>query len=318
MIDPAVAEAACPGLCARRKWLPSWLLYDETGCGLYEQITRLPEYYLTRAEAEIFERQGDAIVALAAAPGRRVAFAELGAGSATKTEALLDAALRAQDSCVYLACDIAASALQRAQQRLRRKLPGVELRTFVGPHADTGPAIAALAERQVVLFIGSSIGNYTDAEAIQLLARVRRSLRASAVLLLGADIAKDPEVMRRAYDDAQGITAAFSKNLLVRLNRDLDATFDVEAFRHVAVWNEAASNIEVYLEALQKQRVWVGALDRELIFAEGERIHTETCAKYELPRIERILASAGFTRAQTYVDGAGLFAVHLARLAAPC
>jgi L-histidine N-alpha-methyltransferase len=316
MIDPAVAEAACPGLCAPKKWLPSWLLYDEAGCQLYEQITRLPEYYLTRAEAEIFERQGDAMVALAAAPGRRVAFAELGAGTATKTEAMLEAALRAQGSCVYLACDIAASALQRARQRLRRKLPGVEMRTFVGSHGDAGPSIAALAERQVVLFIGSSIGNYTDDEAIQLLARLRRSLRADAVLMLGADVAKSPEVMRRAYDDEQGVTAAFSKNLLVRLNRDLEATFDLEAFRHVAVWNEVASNIEVYLEALREQRVWVGALGRELVFAEGERIHTETCAKYELPRVERILASAGFARAQTYMDSAGLFAVHLARLAA--
>ena len=317
MIDLVVAEAACPGLCAPHKWLPSWLLYDEAGCTLYEQITRLPEYYLTRAEAEIFKRQSSDIVALASERGRRLAFAELGAGTALKTEALLDAALRAQGACVYLACDIAASSLEHAQRRLRRNLPEVELRTFIGSHVEASEAIASLPDRQVLLFIGSSIGNYADDEAIQLLTRLRRSLRPGAVLLLGADMVKDPSVMQRAYDDAQGVTAAFSKNLLVRLNRDLDATFDVEAFRHVAVWNKADSNIEVYLEAVRAQRVWVGALGRELTFGDGERIHTETCAKYDLPRIERILHRAGFARAQTYVDAAGLFAVHLAWLTAP-
>lgn len=313
-IDRAVAEAAFAGLRASPKWLPSWLLYDDAGCALYEQITRLPEYYLTRAEAEIFERQGDAMVAFASGAGQRLAFAELGAGTAVKTEALLEAALSAQESCVYLACDIAELPLQQAQRRLQHNLPRAQIRTFVGPHADAGPSIAALEGRQVLLFIGSSIGNYTDDDATQLLARLRPWLRAGAVLLLGADIAKSPEVMQRAYDDAQGITAAFSKNLLVRLNRELDAEFDLEAFRHVALWNPTTSNIEVYLESLRTQRVWIGAFGEAVPFMSGERIHTETCAKYDARRIDRILHGAGFSRAATYVDSACLFAVHLARV----
>lgn len=314
MIDRAVAEAASAGLRAAAKWLPSWLLYDAAGCALYEQITRLPEYYLTRAETEIFERQGDAIVAFASGAGQRLAFAELGAGTANKTEALLEAALRAQPSCVYLGCDIAQGPLQEAQRRLRHNLPQAQIRTFAGPHVDAGPHIAALEDRQVLLFIGSSVGNYADGDAIELLGHVRRSLRADAVLLLGADVAKAPELMQRAYDDSRGITAAFSKNLLVRLNRELDAKFDIEAFRHVALWNETASNIEVYLESLRSQRVWIGAFGEAIPFEAGERIHTETCAKYDARRIDRILHGAGFARAATYVDSAGLVAVHLARV----
>src|SRR5262249_38486649 len=146
----------------------SWLLYDAAGSALFEQITRLPEYYLTRAEAEIFERQGAAIVARAG-EGSRVALAELGAGAATKTEALLSAAVRAQGACVYLACDTSEIPLRHAQRRLRRRLPHAEVRVVVGSHGDAGPALAALADRQVLLWIGSSIGNHDDGEAAALL-----------------------------------------------------------------------------------------------------------------------------------------------------
>jgi L-histidine N-alpha-methyltransferase len=199
--------------------------------------------------------------------------------------------------------------------RLRSNLPRAQLRSFAGTHLDARPAIEALEGRQVLLFIGSSIGNYPDGEAVQLLAEVRRFLRADALLVLGADLVKEPQVMQRAYDDAQGVTAAFSKNILARLNRELQANFDVEAFQHIALWNEASSNIEVYLESRRAQRVQIGALQQELIFREGERIHTETCAKYDSRRIDRILSAAGFSRTATLVDSAELVAIHLAHVA---
>ncbi len=309
-----VGDAVSLGLSAERKELPSWLLYDAAGSALFDQITLLPEYYLTRAEAEILECQGDELVALAAAGGHSLSFAELGAGRAIKTEALLRAAVRAQGSCVYLACDISEIPLRHAQQRLRSQVPGAEVRLVVGTHADAGPAIAALGNRQFLLWIGSSIGNYSDPDAALLLAEMRRSLRGDAVLVFGTDLVKDPATMQRAYDDARGVTAAFSKNLLVRLNRELAACFDVAAFRHVAEWNAQESNVEVYLESTRAQRVWVGTLGRQFSFARGERIHTETCAKYDARRVDRILAAAGFARAATFLDSERQFGVHLARV----
>lgn len=186
---------------------------------------------------------------------------------------------------------------------------------MIGAHSAAGPAIAALEDRQLLLWIGSSIGNCTDLDAAQLLTRLRPFLRGDALLLIGTDLVKDPATLQRAYDDARGVTAAFSKNLLVRLNRELGACFDVDGFRHVAEWNAAESNIEVYLEAKRPQHVWVGALGRHYLFARGERIHTETCAKYDAQRIDRILEAAGFERAATQLDSEGRFAVHLASVA---
>jgi L-histidine N-alpha-methyltransferase len=312
----AVAEAVLHGLGAERKQLPSWLLYDAVGSALFDEITRLPEYYLTRAEAEIFERQSDELVLLAASGTDELSFAELGAGQAVKTEALLAAAVRAQGSCVYLACDISEIPLRQAQRRLRSKLPQARVRLLVGTHDAARPAIAALPARQVLLWVGSSIGNYTDADAASLLASMRRSLRADAVLVFGTDLVKDPATMQRAYDDERGVTAAFSKNLLVRLNRELDACFDASGFRHVAEWDAARSNVEVYLESTRAQRVWVGALERDFWFTRGERVHTETCAKYDAERVDGILAVAGFTRAATLLDSERRFALHVARLSA--
>jgi dimethylhistidine N-methyltransferase len=309
-----LADVVSVGLLAQEKTLPAWLLYDDAGCALYDDITRLPEYYLTRAETQIFEKHGSAIVARAAEGATRIALAEIGAGTAMKTEILLEAAVLRQGSCVYLASDVSESALREAATRIPRALSTVDVRTVVGKHADIGPTLSALTERQVLLFIGSSIGNLVDAEATALLAEMRRSLRKDAVLVLVTDLKKDPRVLQAAYDDNSGVTATFSKNILARLNRELDAAFELEAFRHVAEWDPATSNVEVYLESQRAQRVWIGAFGFEIEFAARERIHTETCAKYDDARVDRILHGAGFARASTFVDDAGLFAVHLARV----
>lgn len=317
-----IGAAVRAGLSAPRKSLPAWLLYDDAGCALYERITTLPEYYLTRAEAEIFARQGDLMVSRARAEGRgaptaRLSFAELGAGTATKTEHLLAAAVRAQGACTYLACDIAAPPLAAAAERITARLPAVEVRLAVGAHADAGPAIAALPGRQVLLYIGSSIGNATDAEAAALLREMRAFLRPDGLLLLGTDLLKEPARLRAAYDDAAGVTAAFSLNLLSRLNRELGADFALEAFRHVAIWNPETRNVEISLESLRPQRVRLESLDLTVDFAAGEHIHTEICAKYDLPRVDGILAEAGFARVATFYDTEARFGVHLAGRAAP-
>lgn len=307
-----VAETVRRGLLSASKALPPWLLYDEEGCALYERITRLPEYYLTRAEREIFETRGASIVALAREGDVDIACAEIGAGSATKTEILLAGIVSAQGKCTYLACDIAAEELQRAARRIGDHLPTVDVRVHAGAHIDAGPALAALTERQTLLFIGSSIGNYSDVDGANLLRAMRSFLREDAVLLLGTDLRKDPEVLLQAYDDSGGVTAAFSKNLLVRLNRELEANFDLDAFRHVAEWNAATSNIEIYLESLSRQEVRLGTLDEVAPFREGERIHIETSAKYDDARIDRLLEASGFHRRASFEDAEGRFAVHVA------
>ncbi|MEO8083813.1 MAG: L-histidine N(alpha)-methyltransferase [Ardenticatenales bacterium] len=306
---------ALAGLFAPHKSLPSWLLYDDAGCALYERITALPEYYLPRAETDILAHQADAILAQAAEPGVALALAEIGAGTATRTELLIAAALRRQSKCVYLACDIAPAPLAAAASRLRGTFTGLEVRTFAGTHGDAGPAIAALTERQVLLFLGSSIGNDPDPKAGALLAAMRPWLRDDARLVLGTDLKKDPRVLHAAYDDAQGVTAAFSLNLLARLNREYGCTFRLDAFRHVAEWDAAAANIEIFLVAQGPQHVTIGELGRDIAFVDGERIHIETSAKYDAARVDRILASGGFERVATFLDSAERYAIQLAQVA---
>lgn len=315
-VDPAVAAAVRSGLLATPKSLPAWLLYDARGSQLYEQITRVPEYYLTRAEAEILALQADAIVERLSRGGERIALIELGAATAVKTEALLTAIVRAQGACDYYACDISPEPLKAAKARIERRMPTVHVHPVVGPHDKAANALRCIGQRQVLMFIGSSIGNYPDEAAIALLAKMRAHLRDDAMLVLGADLRKDSSVLLPAYDDARGVTAAFSLNLLRRLNHELHASFDLDSFRHVATWDASASNVEIYLESVRDQRVCLGRLGCEVHFHAGERIHTETSAKYDEARIDKILTKSGFTRIATHQDTAQLFAVHIAKVSA--
>jgi dimethylhistidine N-methyltransferase len=312
----AVASAVLSGLSSTPRRLPSWLFYDAAGSALYEQITKLPEYYLTRAEFEIFEHRAAEILSFASDDGAMLALAEIGAGTATKTELLVRAALSRFGRCRFLASDISPEALHVLQSRFSATLPEVELELVTGEHAGAVRPIAALAERQLVLFVGSSIGNYGDEDAVALLRMLRGAMRGDAVLVLGTDLRKSPERLVAAYDDRAGVTAAFNRNMLVRINRELSADFDVERFRHVALWNERASNMEMHLEAIGPQRVRIERLGLTVDFLDGERIHTESSAKYDEARIDKILSAAGFRRETTLKDREGLFGVQLARVVA--
>jgi L-histidine N-alpha-methyltransferase len=312
--DTAVQRDVARGLLAPHKSLPAYLFYDAEGSRLYEQITVLPEYYPTRAERSIFATQADAIVTAAAAGSPDpLNVIELGAGTATKTQLLLEAIAARQGHCDFLAIDVSSSALGEAAARLGREAPRVRVRSLVAHHEEAMSDIRAVAPRQLALFIGSSIGNYTDEEAARLLHRLRLSLRPGAAFLLGTDLRKSPARMVPAYDDAQGVTAAFNLNLLVRLNRELGADFDPAAFRHVALWNPHHSRIEMHLESRRAQDVQIPALHARVHFEAGERIHTESSVKYDEAHVDRLLAAAGFRREGTFVDDEGLFAVHLAR-----
>jgi dimethylhistidine N-methyltransferase len=237
---------------------------------------------------------------------------ELGAGSAKKTELVLASVLRAQPECLYVPIDVSASALRAAQQNLARALPKVRVRALHGDHAAAFSELRSVEAPQLVLFIGSSIGNLEDPAASALFWQLRRALGRNAWLLLGTDLRKDPAPLLAAYDDSAGVTAAFNKNLLVRINRELGGHFDLASFRHVARWNDAESRIEMHLESERAQRVEIDALGLSVRFARGETIHTESSIKYDRARVERILAAGGFRRRQTWTDPQGLVAVHLA------
>ena len=313
-IAEQVAAAARAGLTARPKRLPPWLFYDEAGSRLFEQITELEEYYLTRTERGIFFNFSDEILSEAAG-GAQLRIAELGAGSAEKTRLLLAGALERQGAVVYEPVDVSATALEAAQERIERELPGVELRPRVADYT-RGLELdeAEENERRLVLYIGSSIGNFEPEQAAALLKGVRGGLRAGDGLLLGVDLVKEESVLLAAYDDAAGVTAAFNRNVLERLNRELDADFAPEAFAHVAVWNAERRRMEMYLESERWQRVYVEALGLRAEFGAGERMHTENSYKYEPGEAEAMLRAAGFAPAGTWTDARGWFAVSLGRV----
>src|SRR5208283_2389477 len=307
----AVALAVHDGLSATPKRLPSWLLYDEIGSELFEQITELPEYYLTRTERSILEMYAPDILERA---GASLTLVELGAGTATKTCVLIEELLQRQSRTLFYPIDVSPSALDTAMRQLGRQFPSLRVNPIVADYTSGVPALSRISGRKLVLYIGSSIGNFEPPDAIRMLRRVRQTLRAGDALLLGADFAKSSKILLPGYNDSQNVTASFSKNILARLNRELEADFDLERFRHVALWNRQDSRMEIYLESTSAQSVFVPALDMDLSFEAGERIHTENSYKYSEAMIESILRQSGFTLEGTWCDRKKWFGVHLARV----
>lgn len=316
----AVAYEVASGLTTSPKTLSPWLFYDEAGSELFEQITQLPEYYLTRTERAIFATHADEILE-AAADKRCLTMVELGAGTATKTGILLRAAVRRQSQVIYQPIDVSESCLSEARANIESKIPGVtvapQLANYITqPITVTRPPHA----RVLALYIGSSIGNFSPVQAREILSNLRAQLELGDALLLGTDLApglhKDETTLVAAYDDAAGVTASFNLNLLTRLNRDLGADFDTTQFAHRAVWNAEESRIEMHLEARVKQRVFIpesaGLPALELEFAESETIHTENSYKFTAASVKELLGDCGFEITKTFSDARGLFAVTLA------
>lgn len=295
-----------------QKSLSPWLFYDDEGSRLFEAITALPEYYLTRTERGLLEQHADDIVRAARGDAPRLHLVELGAGTATKTQILLAAAVRLQGTTSFIPTDVSSFALDVARDRLARELPDVKVTPFVGHHTDAMGELAAIGPRRLVCFLGSSLGNFSDDENIALFGAVARSLAPGGALLLGADRQKDPSTLLPAYDDAAGVTARFNKNILVRLNRELHADFDVDAFAHEARWNAAASRIEMHLVATKAMTVHVPAVG-DIPWVAGESIHTENSAKYSDARLDVILTASGFRRERSFIDDDGRFGLHLCR-----
>jgi L-histidine Nalpha-methyltransferase len=312
-VSDRIAAAVYEGLMSSPKWLPSWLFYDSAGSRLFDQITQIPEYYVTRTERGILADHAAEIVARAAGD-HALRIVELGAGSADKTRLLLNAAVQRQDTVFYEPVDVSASALVEGQMRIEDEIPGVIVCPRVQDYTHETELDSTLpSERRLVLYIGSSIGNFEPGESLLLLERLRAALDPRDCILLGVDLVKDETVLHAAYDDPAGVTAAFNRNVLVRLNRELDADFNPATFGHRAFWNGKDSRMEMHLVSARDQTVWLPAIDLRVQFKTGESIHTENSYKFQPGDAEALLSRAGFAPEATWTDQRGWFAVALAR-----
>jgi L-histidine Nalpha-methyltransferase len=303
------AEDVRAGLTATPKTLKPKFLYDALGSLLFEAICLLPEYYLTRAETEIFERRAAEIVAQLPAP---ITVVELGSGSSIKTRLLIKAILSRQPRLCYQPIDISETILEQSAKQLLEDYSGLRITAHA---ADYTRGIASIerkdGERVLALLLGSNIGNYMPDEARELLRLIRNSLRPGDGLLLGADLKKSRETLEAAYNDALNLTEAFSRNLLLRINRDLNADFDLRQFKHRAFFNEGQSRIEIHLVSLTEQIVNIRGAEAQpalqVEFKSGETIHTENSYKYDLEALAALARATGFTPSRVWFDSGGRF-----------
>jgi dimethylhistidine N-methyltransferase len=310
--ESSFAEDIRLGLTADPKRIPPKCFYDPLGSLLFEAICLLPEYYVTRAENKILLDHCETIIDSLDLPVRIV---ELGSGAATKTCVLLSSILQRQKDLEYVPIDISQSAIEQSTDALLHSFPGLRISAIVGNYEsgldwlhremdEWDPEV-----RTAAVFLGSSLGNLDPEEAIALLRRIRKVLRPKETLLLGTDLVKSADILIPAYDDALAVTAAFNKNLLVRINRELNGEFDLRKFRHRVVYNNELARIEMYLESVETQCVIIRDLDMEVRFAKGEIIHTENSQKFDGDRLWQLADDGDFVVRRTWKDPKAYFAL---------
>ena len=292
-----LSEDVIAGLSRPQKSLPPKYFYDAAGSRLFERICRLPEYYLTRAELSLTRLH---LAAIARFAGKGCELIEYGSGESLKTRLLI----RALRPAAYLPVDISPAALEGAKARLSREFPRLEI---VPVHGDFSRPLALprARARRVAYFPGSTIGNLTPEEAHGFLSMSRGH---AGRMLVGVDLRKDANVLHAAYNDSRRVTAAFNLNVLARINRELDADFDLKRFAHYAFYNAAAGRIEMHLVSLARQAVRIGR--HRFDFDTGESIHTENSYKYSIEGFQRLAAQAGWSAQKAWTDRKGLFALH--------
>jgi L-histidine N-alpha-methyltransferase len=296
------------GLTATPKWLPPKYFYDARGSELFEEITRLTEYYPTRCERGILSERADRIAEVTDAR----TLVELGSGSSEKTRLLLDALHQRGELVTFVPLDVSASALAAAVEQLTGDYPRLRVQGVVGDFQQHLKLLPA-ADRRLVAFLGGTIGNLAPPERARFLAELRSTLEPGEWLLLGAGLVTDPAVLVPAYDDAAGVTAQFNRNVLRVLNRELGADFDPAAFAHVAVWDADREWIEMRLRATRPMRVRVPVLGLTVDFAAGEELRTEISAKFRREGLVRELAAAGFGLRHWWTDSAHRYSLSLAQ-----
>lgn len=304
-----VIEDTRRGLTDSPKWLSSLYFYDKEGSQLFDAICDTPEYYPTRTEAAILEANAKAIID---AVGKDVVLAELGSGASRKSRIMIEALLAHGDS-TYLPVDVSQRFLEATAEGLRGRYPGLIVEPIVAEYHAGLRKIGEHAGRKLVMFLGSSIGNFEPDEQVQLMRAARDAMQPGDTFLLGTDLVKDPQILHDAYNDAAGVTAAFNKNILANLNGKLDGDVDLEAFEHHAFWNPDKSRIEMHLRSKRDQTLRFGAAELEVSVAAGETIHTENSYKFTPERVAEMVTAAGWTLETTWTDDQQWFGLHLLR-----
>jgi dimethylhistidine N-methyltransferase len=301
---PSFGDDVLDGLARPQKSIPPKYFYDERGSKLFEAICELPEYYPTRTEMAIMKRCIGEVVRLL---GPDTQLVEFGSGAGVKTRLMIEHL----EPSLYVPVEIAEGALREACAELTRRFPWLNINAVVADFArplKLPEFIGMPIRRKVVYFPGSTIGNFTPEEAGRFLANVREIVGSGGILVIGVDLKKEKAVLDAAYDDAQGVTAAFNLNLLARINRELGGDFQLKRFRHKAFYDEAQGRVEMHLESLYRQFVHVAG--RRFDFTPGETIHTEISCKYTIEEFRRLAAAARFHAEAVWTDPANLFAVH--------
>ncbi|HET6382057.1 MAG TPA: L-histidine N(alpha)-methyltransferase [Armatimonadota bacterium] len=310
------AESVFEGLSAPARWLGCSWFYDRRGSELFEEICELPEYYLTRVESGILEAHREEIArfqrAGAVLPHSPATLVELGSGSSAKTRILIEAFEDAQHELTYCPIDISPEMLYSSALNLLNRFPRLRVRAIAADYIDglTRIELNSAAPR-LILFLGSTIGNFGLSDATEFLRKIRLTMSPGDCLLLGADLKKEPAVLEAAYADSQGVTAAFNKNILARVNRELGGRFDLEAFEHRAVYLPEPGRVEMRLVSKRDQTIPVLALQRSFSFAAGEWIHTESCHKYSLDQLGALADAAGLSIRSCWQDPRGWFTLLL-------
>jgi L-histidine N-alpha-methyltransferase len=311
--ERSLADDVLDGLTRPFKELPPKHFYDARGAELFDRICELPEYYPTRAERAILEQNSHELAALTQA----AELVELGSGTASKTRVLLSALDEAGTLRRYVPVDVTESMVRECAAELTVEYPGLQVHGVIGDFERHLGEIPEPVGPRIVAFLGGTIGNFPPGSRRRILREISRLLGPEDHLLIGTDLVKDPRVLQAAYDDAQGVTAEFNRNVLRVLNRELDADFEPDDFDHVALFNAEHEWIEMRLRAKREHTTLVRGLDLPVHFDAGEEIRTEISAKFTAERIEGDLATAGLELVRLFTDPDELFALTLSRLAAP-
>ncbi len=291
------------GLSAEPKFLSSKYFYDDEGSRLFQEIMQLPEYYLTRAEYEIFQTQASAICTAFTAQKSAFDLIELGAGDGTKTAVLIDYFLRQAADFTYAPIDISQEAVALLTDKFQRDFPALTMNAKIGDYFRILETLKTASQRRkILLFLGSNIGNFSRAQALKFFQRLHDVMNPDDLLFVGFDLQKDPRRIVRAYDDAQGVTAAFNLNLLRRINHELGADFELEKFSHYASYHLNECAARSFLISREEQEVFIKAVNRTFHFNQWEAIFMEISQKYSLEMINDLAQGSGFQVAHNFFD----------------
>ncbi|TXD52001.1 MULTISPECIES: L-histidine N(alpha)-methyltransferase [unclassified Polaribacter] len=300
------------GLSALPKFLSSKYFYDEAGDALFVKIMEMPEYYLTRAEMEIFTIQTKALIkAFEVEKGSYFELIELGSGDGSKTKKLLKKLVQEDYLFDYCPVDISKHALDHLKMDLKKEIPALRVIPKQGDYLDIMANFKQSKHKKIILFLGSNIGNFSDELAMKFIHQLGSNLKKSDILLLGVDLIKSAEIVLPAYNDKNGITAAFNLNLLKRINKELVANFDLNKYKHTAEYNEEEGVSKSYLVSLEEQEVYINSLKESFYFKPNEKIHTEISRKYNDDVINQIVLNTDFQVKTKIIDAKAYFADYI-------